>query len=350
MSMLDINNVSLLYQDKPVLERLNLTLSEGELACLLGPSGCGKTSLLRAIAGFETITEGDIRLQGELISSASQTLPAEQRHIGMMFQYFALFPHLDTAQNIQFGIRHLPRKERQSRTRQLLQLVNLPGIEQRYPHTLSGGQQQRVALARALAPRPTLLLMDEPFSSMDNDLREEIAREVRTILKQEGMTALLVTHDQNEAFAMADQIAILNAGRIEQTGPAHCLYQRPLTRFVADFIGEGSFLRAEASSDRRVSTLLGNVDASADTRSLNGPLEIMLRPEDIALSDTREGGLHEGTVVESLFRGTAYLYSIKLADGQIVKAAHNGQIPYPAGQRLGVSLKTDHAPVFQMDP
>lgn len=343
--MLDIKNVSLAYQDSAILHNLDLTLDQGELACLLGPSGCGKTSLLRAIAGFEPITSGLIQLQNQRISEPGKTLAPEQRQIGMMFQYFALFPHLTVAENIQFGIRKQSKKDQQSRTKTLLQLVDLPGVEDRYPHTLSGGQQQRVALARALAPRPDLLLMDEPFSSMDHDLREEIAREVRTILKKEGITALLVTHDQNEAFALADQIAIMQSGKIEQTAPAHCLYQRPLTRFVAGFIGEGSFISASPTTDDRLNTALGNLDAAPESRLYPDGMEILLRPEHLQLSESTES-LKTGKVVESLFRGIGYLYTLELGNGEQIKAVHNSPIPFAQGKEIGIALNVTHAPVF----
>lgn len=343
--MLDVNSLSLAYQDKTILKDLNLSLKQGELACLLGPSGCGKTSLLRAIAGFEPLTEGSIQLRGETISRPDHTLAPEKRQIGMMFQYFALFPHLTVAENICFGIRKQPATEQKARLKTLLDLVDLPGVEDRYPHTLSGGQQQRVALARALAPRPDLLLMDEPFSSMDHDLREEIAREVRTILKQEGITALLVTHDQHEAFALADQIAIMNEGNIEQTAPAHCLYQRPSTRFVAEFIGESCFIKASQTNDARLNTALGNVTPDPESRTDHDVMEVMLRPEHILLTDRTES-LQCGRVVESLFRGVGYLYTVELENKERIKAIHNAPIPFAHGKEVGLSLNVNSAPVF----
>ncbi|HCC80243.1 MAG TPA: iron ABC transporter ATP-binding protein, partial [Methylophaga sp.] len=201
-----VDNISIGYAGRPVVEGISFHLKEGEIACLLGPSGCGKTSVLRAIAGFEPLMQGSIVLHGKTVSVAEFSLPPEKRHIGMVFQDFALFPHLTVAKNIGFGLQKLPRKQQQQRVAELLELVELTGAQNQYPHQLSGGQQERVALARAMAPRPDILLLDEPFSSMDSDLREQLAREVRHLLRRDGVTAIMVTHDQHEAFAMADQI------------------------------------------------------------------------------------------------------------------------------------------------
>ena len=214
--LLELKSVTQSYASYEVLRGISLTLSEGEIGCLLGPSGCGKTTVLRAIAGFEPITGGEIILNGQRVSAAGFVLPAEKRRIGMVFQDYALFPHLDVSANIGFGLRALSRAGRRQRVEELLQTVGLAGSGHAYPHELSGGQQQRVALARALAPRPKLLLLDEPFSSLDVALRERLSLEVREILKQQGTTAIIVTHDQLEAFAMADVIGVMDKGEIQQ--------------------------------------------------------------------------------------------------------------------------------------
>ena len=216
MSFLDIQNTSIAYGSNTVVHDISIQLEKGEIGCLLGPSGCGKTTLLRAIAGFEPITHGKISLNGNVVSQINKILPPEKRQIGMVFQDFALFPHLNVADNIRFGIRHLKRSEQKQRITELLSLIGLEKMRTRFPHELSGGQQQRIALARALAPKPHLLLLDEPFSSMDVELRGELAREVRKILKQEQITAILVSHDQNEAFAMADNIGVMHEGKLQK--------------------------------------------------------------------------------------------------------------------------------------
>ncbi|HEX7990723.1 MAG TPA: ABC transporter ATP-binding protein [Stenotrophomonas sp.] len=229
---------------KRVVDGLSLQLGRGEIGCLLGASGCGKTTVLRTIAGFEPLQQGRIVLAGRELATPQQALPAEQRRVGMMFQDYALFPHLDVAANIGFGLRGLPRAQRKARVQALLQYVGLPGLEQRYPHELSGGQQQRVALARALAPAPDLLLLDEPFSNLDVDTRQRLAGELRELLKAAGTTVLMVTHDQSEAFAMADRIGVMHDGRLLQWDTAQALYQAPLDPFVAGFIGRGTVVDA----------------------------------------------------------------------------------------------------------
>ncbi|WP_303746695.1 ABC transporter ATP-binding protein [Stenotrophomonas pigmentata] len=229
---------------KRVVDGLSLQLGRGEIGCLLGASGCGKTTVLRTIAGFEPLQQGRIVLAGRELATPQQALPAEQRRVGLMFQDYALFPHLDVAANVAFGLRGLPRAQRKARVQALLQYVGLPGLEQRYPHELSGGQQQRVALARALAPAPDLLLLDEPFSNLDVDTRQRLAGELRELLKAAGTTVLMVTHDQSEAFAMADRIGVMHDGRLLQWDTAQALYQAPLDPFVAGFIGRGTVVDA----------------------------------------------------------------------------------------------------------
>ena len=226
------------------MQGVTLSLKAGDIGVLIGPSGCGKTTLLRAVAGLEPVTGGEIRLTKSVVSSATLSVPPELRRIGMVFQDYALFPHLSVGRNVAFGIHQLPRAEQAARVAEVLQLVGLTGSEHRYPHELSGGQQQRVALARALAPRPQLMLLDEPFSNLDVDLRERLAHEVRGILKAAGATALFVTHDQFEAFAIGDVIGVMNEGHLHQWDDAYTLYHRPATRFVADFIGHGVFAPA----------------------------------------------------------------------------------------------------------
>ena len=235
-------------QARAAVQNVTLGLRAGDIGVLIGPSGCGKTTLLRAVAGLEPVSAGSIRLSGQTVSDANTHLPAEQRRIGMVFQDYALFPHMDVERNLAFGIQHLPAAQRKQRVREVLDLVGLAGAEKRFPHELSGGQQQRVALARALAPSPQLLLLDEPFSNLDVDLRERLAHEVREILKAAGATALFVTHDQLEAFAIGDMIGVMHEGLLHQWDDAYTLYHRPATRFVANFIGHGVFTPATIST------------------------------------------------------------------------------------------------------
>jgi len=228
--LLEVANLHHAYGPQTVVAGLSFALPRGAIGCLLGPSGCGKTTVLRCIAGFEAVQEGEIRLNGKVVSRPGGALPPEKRRIGMVFQDYALFPHLRTADNIAFGLHGAAPGERAARLAELAELVGLADVLEKYPHEISGGQQQRVALARALAPRPELLLLDEPFSNLDVDLRERLSHEVRDIIRASGATAILVTHDQHEAFAMADEIGVLHAGRIQQWDVPYNLYHRPANR------------------------------------------------------------------------------------------------------------------------
>ena len=226
--LLEVAKIRQSYSKKTVVNNLSFGLNKGVIGCLLGPSGCGKTTVLRCIAGFEPIGEGEILLNGVRVSSSGFLLQPEQRHIGMVFQDYALFPHLTVISNVIFGLHYMSRTERSERAAEMLEIVGLKDVANSYPHELSGGQQQRVALARALAPKPDLLLLDEPFSNLDVNLRERLSLEVREILKSQGTTAILVTHDQNEAFAIADEIGVMQHGEIIQWDSAYNLYHRPV--------------------------------------------------------------------------------------------------------------------------
>ena len=314
--MLEVKNVSLAYGATTVVRSVDLRLAQGEIGCLLGASGCGKTTLLRAIAGFEPVRAGAISLQGQQVAAPAHCVPPQRRDIGMVFQEHALFPHHDVAGNVGFGLHRLPAARRPARVAEMLELVGLQGMGGRWPHELSGGQQQRVALARALAPRPRLLLMDEPFSSLDASLRESIAREVRAILKQAQATALMVTHDQNEAFAMADSIGVMAQGRLMQWGSASEVYCTPATREVAQFVGEGVLLAATADSAGGWNTVLGRLPAAQPNYALGNEVQVLLRPEHLRLGAS---GI-AATVLECKFRGSHLIYSLQLPDGQRIMA------------------------------
>lgn len=310
MSELILHDVQVRYAQQTIIPQFNLALQAGTIGCLLGPSGCGKTTLLRAIAGFETISTGSISLANQLISSPTLHLPTEQRSIGMVFQDYALFPHLTVANNISFGIRQLNAAKRQRRVQELLELVNLSGYEKRYPHELSGGQQQRIALARALAPRPRLLLLDEPFGSQDVALREVLALEVRDILKRESTTAILVTHDQQEAFAVADHIVVMHQGILQQYDSAVNLYQHPANPWVAQFIGQGSLITAQTTATQKLQTSWGELHTHLVMPS-HETVQLLIRPEVIRFN--AQGSL-QATITKKTFRGADVLYSLRLAD------------------------------------
>ena len=259
MKRLEVKKLDFAYGSNQILFEFDFSLEESQIGCLLGPSGCGKTTALRAIAGFENPTKGEIILNGNKLNSSKIFVEPEKRQIGMVFQDIALFPHLSVKENIQFGIRSLSQNLRDKRSNELLDLVGMSEFKKKYPHEISGGQQQRVALARAMAPKPSLLLMDEPLSSLDEELREQLAREIRLILKQEKVSAILVTHDQNEAFAVGDHICVMHQGRVQQNDSAYNLYHHPLNRFVAEFIGEGTLLPGVVADEGTIATDLGEI-------------------------------------------------------------------------------------------
>jgi iron(III) transport system ATP-binding protein len=344
---LDVRDVSVAYGNDPVVRSVSFTLKKGDIGCLLGPSGCGKTTLLRAIAGFEPVTGGEVHIQGRLVSGTGQTLAPEQRRVGMVFQDFALFPHLTAERNVAFGLRHLSRGERRGRVAELLRLVGLEHAGRRYPHQLSGGMQQRVALARAMAPRPDILLLDEPFSSMDAELREQLAREVRQVLKRDGITAVLVTHDQLEAFAMADRIGVLGAGRLRQWGTGFDLYHEPADRFVADFIGQGIMLPGRVVDDRQIETELGLVSGRyAHGLSRGRSAELLLRPDDVIHDDSSP---LKAEVVTRAFRGAEYLYGLRLESGIQILCMVQSHHDHAPGERIGIRLDLEHLVAFPTD-
>ncbi|MES2887782.1 MAG: ABC transporter ATP-binding protein [Pseudomonadota bacterium] len=323
---------------------VSLHLQPGEMGVLIGPSGCGKTTLLRAIAGLERVQAGEIRIQAHTVSSASVHVPPEQRRIGMVFQDYALFPHMTVARNVAFGLHTWEGAQKTARVNQVLAWVGLDGSAGRYPHELSGGQQQRVALARALAPQPQLLLLDEPFSNLDVDLRERLAKEVREILKQAQTTALFVTHDQMEAFALGDVIGVMSQGRLEQWADAYALYHQPATRFVADFIGHGVFLEGHvgpAGVGQTVRTALGTLPLP--TAMPAGGCDVLFRADDIVHDDDAP---LKAAIVEKTFRGSEFLYTLQLASGETVLAHVPSHHDHQVGERIGIRAELDHVVTF----
>ena len=334
----------------PAVQGVNLSLRAGDIGVLIGPSGCGKTTLLRAVAGLEPVSGGQILLSDRVVSDKNHTEPAERRRIGMVFQDYALFPHMDVGHNVGFGLAHLPKAERQQRVAEVLTLVGLEGSDRRFPHELSGGQQQRVALARALAPRPDLLLLDEPFSNLDVDLRERLAHEVRGILKQAGATALFVTHDQLEAFAIGDVIGVMHQGHLHQWDDAYALYHRPATRFVAEFIGHGVFAPAQISqvgNDVSVQTPLGALqdvdECPLPTAYASGLCDVLLRADDIVHDDHAPV---KAQIVRKAFRGSEFLYTLRLASGEVVMTHVPSHHDHAVGEWIGIRAQVDHVVTF----
>ncbi|MBY6187173.1 ABC transporter ATP-binding protein [Marinobacter hydrocarbonoclasticus] len=333
MSKLRIDALVCEYDGKRILSDLALTLAENEILALLGPSGCGKTTLLRAIAGLMPVHAGQVALDGDVISAADALVPAEQRGVGVIFQDYALFPHLTVAQNVAFGLRKWPKEAARERVEEMIRLVKLDGLGERYIHELSGGQQQRVAIARALAYKPKLLLLDEPFSNIDSQVRGELMAEIRTILRSQGVSAIFVTHSKEEAFAFADRLAILHEGKVVQTGPAEELYYRPVSRFVADFLGGGNYLDAVVASEHVVDTPLGAIQSVSPLRfppTHRG--ELLLRPQQLALEPDAEGS---GVITGRRFKGTYCDYQVSV--GPVELAVRSGHVGLEQGQRVAVA-------------
>ena len=348
-TLLELDRISHAYGAQVIVNELSFELEKGEIGCLLGPSGCGKTTVLRCIAGFEPIVSGEIRLNEISVSRAGFVLPPEQRRVGMVFQEYALFPHLTVTANVGFGLHRSTKAERAHRVAELLQITGLMEVANRYPHELSGGQQQRVALVRALAPYPDLILLDEPFSNLDVSLREYLGQEIRELLKKLNITAILVTHDQAEAFAVADKIGVMHAGKMMQWGGAHELYHHPANRFIADFIGQGTLIPGKVMHPDKVETELGTLTGNIyhpdhSSREIAGSqVDILIRPDDIIHDND---SLLRAVVIHKAFRGAQFLYTLRLTSGQNVLSLISSYHDHAIGEKIGIRPQTDHIVVF----
>ncbi len=341
--LLELKSLSCGYEETVITEQLSFQLQAGEIACLLGPSGCGKTTVLRAIAGFNPLLSGSISQNGQVISDLNFTLPPEQRGIGVVFQDYALFPHLNVFDNIAFGLSGRSSSEKKKAVQSLLKLVELPDISSRYPHELSGGQQQRVALARALAPKPKLLLMDEPFSNLDTDLRRQLALEVRSILKDQGIAAIMVTHDQEEAFAISDKLGILANTQLQQWGTPTELYYQPLNPMVAGFVGKGELFDAECLSETTVQTELGKIEFAEPFGAKPGKqLSLFIRPVDIRPS-LEQGGVM-ARVEQKEFLGNSVVYQLILPSGRQIESEIFEPLMFEVGSEVSLHVAA-HRPI-----
>ncbi|HLE94073.1 MAG TPA: ABC transporter ATP-binding protein [Sulfuricaulis sp.] len=344
--ILALNNIDCRYDGRLAVSGLSLHVNTGDIVCLLGPSGCGKTTVLRAIAGFHPLSGGQIKIKGVTVSNSKFTLPPEKRRFGMVFQDHALFPHLSVSGNIRFGLRGMPTAAREAIVNELVEIVGLGGMAERYPHELSGGQQQRVALARALAPKPDLILMDEPFSNLDIELRERLSSEVRQILKQRGATAVLVTHDQYESFALGDVVGVMHEGKLLQWDTPYNLYHEPCNRFVADFIGQGVFLNGRLLTPDSVETEIGVLKGNRAYGWERGtPVVILLRPDDI-VPDPNSALQVE--VIQRAFRGAEILYTLRLPSGGRVLSLFPSHADHTIGDRVGIRVQADHLVAFPL--
>lgn len=344
---LELDNVCQAYGEKVVLNGLSLTLQSGELGCLLGQSASGKTTVLRCIAGFESLTGGQILAGGTVLSGPEVFVPPEKRHIAMVFQDYALFPHLTVHKNVAFGLHELAQADRRSRVEEVLERFRLIDVAASYPHEISGGQQQRVAVARAVAPKPGLILLDEPFSNLDTELRLKLSREVRQIFKALGTTALMVTHDQHEAFAMADRVGVLETGGLAQWDCPYNLYHRPATRFVAGFIGEGLIVPGVVQADGSIEVEAGRLRGEmSDDLAAGDKVEVLLRPDDVVYDNE---STRKAVVVERSFRGADILYTLRLDSGAQVMALIPSHVNHGKGETIGIRVAAEHVIVFTVE-
>ncbi len=344
--MLSLHNVSIRYGDFSAVQDFSLSLEIGEIACLLGPSGSGKTSLLRCIAGFETPSQGSIELRGQLVANCQNSVAPEKRGVAVVFQDYALFPHLNVKDNVVFGIRHLPKSVQLERCQQLLALVGLDGTESRFIQSLSGGQQQRVAIARALATEPDILLLDEPFSNLDAELRSSLAVQLRSILKQAGVTALMVTHDQSEAFTVCDTVALMEQGKLQQHGSPESLYQSPANLFVARFVGQFNVLPV-ASMDPS-SQSKPAVDSGLKSRLVQDEITqkggiMAFSPHAISLSSSMVNGSvdsvsFEMTIKSMVFRGGFTEYTLGDLEGRALRCVLSGSPDWHQGEQVVATI------------
>ncbi|MFZ7159003.1 ABC transporter ATP-binding protein [Avibacterium gallinarum] len=338
MNTLDITHLTCCYNNQPILQDLNLSIGNDDIVCLLGASGCGKTTLLKAVAGLIPLSAGNIRLQDKEI----QHLEANEREIGLIFQDYALFPHLTVAENILFGLHQINKSEQTKTLQKMTALVHLQGLEKRYPHELSGGQQQRVAIARALACQPKLLLLDEPFSNIDSQVRHQMIEEIRHILKQQHIPAIFVTHSKEEAFLFADKLAVMNQGKICQIGTPSTVYQQPNSPFVANFLGEMNYLPCHPIDDQHCQSLLG-VHLCSPPQSQQTPNYLAIRPEQLQLRVADTPTQANGIIRQQRFLGAYYKYQVEMAGLQLIITS---QQSLPLGARVQVLYEKESGVIF----
>jgi len=338
--VLSLSEVTKAFGPETAVDDVSLDVRSGELLTFLGPSGCGKTTTLRTIAGLEEPTEGEIALGDEVVAGDGAFVPPEQRDVGIVFQNFALFPHLTVRENIAFGLTDADAAESEARVDELLELVEMTEHGEKTPDQLSGGQKQRVALARSLAPEPEVLLLDEPFSNLDVRLRVEMREEVRRILKKAGVTAISVTHDQEEALSISDRVAVMNDGQIEQVGRPESVFERPESKFVASFLGRASFLEGELR-DGKVDTGIGRFDAVTlegyDTVYDGAPVDVLVRRATPASPE-----LADGVIVSRQYVGPSFVYRVDLDSGDTVHCLHNHVEEFGLDEPVTLELTADH--------
>ena len=343
-TLLSIDAVSFATEERTVVFEVSLTLQDGEIGSIVGPSGCGKSTLMRGIAGFEQPSGGTITMHGRTLSNQQMVVEPEDRGIGMVFQDVTLFPHLNVIDNVRFGIRKWHPDAQKERVEALLNLLGLTGFEHRHPHSLSGGEQQRIALARAMAPKPELLLMDEAFSSLDLEHRQKLVPQVREVLKAEGISAILVTHDHNEAFAMADQIGVMEYGVLHQWDTPFNLYHKPRDRFTARFIGEGAVICATVVGEGKLQSAFGvHPIRKKEHLKIGEMVDIMLRPDDILHDDD---STLQGEVMQKSFRGSHFLYRVRMKTNEVLYCLADSHHNHRVGEWIGIKPNIEHIVIF----
>jgi len=340
-----INGITKRYADITAVDDVHISISQGEFFSLLGPSGCGKTTTLRLIAGLDCLSGGSISIDGKKVSDPSFFIPPEKREVGIVFQDYALFPHMTLFENVAFGLYGKSKKFVGERTEELLSLTGLSGMEKKYPHELSGGQRQRVALARSLAPSPKVMLLDEPFSNLDAELRESLRNETKQILKKSNTTVILVTHDQEEAFSLSDRVGLLNFGKLEQVGTPYEVYHDPSSRFVADFVGKADFVTAQADGNYIISDI-GKFENNKNYCLNAQKVDLMIRPDDVAIEEDPSG---QAIISETSFLGSDVLYTLDMGNNIFIHAIGLSAFPHPKGTRVKVSIHMPHTVFFPVN-
>jgi iron(III) transport system ATP-binding protein len=340
---LNLQSVKIALDSKVILDDVNLKIDTGEIVSLMGSSASGKTSLIRSIAGFHNISSGTIQIDGQVVDDSIRRSDVAMRNVGVIFQDLALFPHLTVRENICFGLNNIDSTQQQNRAKKLEDLLSIENITNRYPNQISGGQQQRVAIARAIAPKPNLLLLDEPFSALDYELKDNLMNDIMKLIKSENITAILITHSAEEAFKMSDKIAFISDNTITQFANPYDIYHRPASKEIANFFGISSYIKAKITDSSHIKCILGDFVGMVDQYNKDAKVDLLIRPDDIIHDDD---SLFSAKVTEKTFRGSDFLYELELKDGQKIfcfaPSHHNHQV----NEVIGIKLDLDHLVIF----
>ena len=340
---LNLQSVKIALESKVILDDVNLKIDTGEIVSLMGSSASGKTSLIRSIAGFHNISSGTIQIDGQVVDDSIRRSDVAMRNVGVIFQDLALFPHLTVRENICFGLNNIDSTQQQNRAKKLEDLLSIENITNRYPNQISGGQQQRVAIARAIAPKPNLLLLDEPFSALDYELKDNLMSDIMKLIKSENITAILITHSAEEAFKMSDKIAFISNNTITQFANPYDIYHRPASKEIANFFGISSYIKAKITDSSHIKCILGDFVGMVDQYNKDTKVDLLIRPDDIIHDDD---SLFSAKVTEKTFRGSDFLYELELKDGQKIfcfaPSHHNHQV----NEVIGIKLDLDHLVIF----